>query len=154
MGRSGRCGARGYSLTELAVVIAVIGILAVLGLPMFVTYLRAATLRAGSEEMATILNDARQLAISSNSTVCVTRTSATSLSYHVGACGNAAYVGAGTDTAGNVNLSTAVQVTTDPQVTFTYLGAATPGGVFTLQNPVNGATQTVTVLTSGRITIP
>ena len=147
-------GARGFTITELMVVVAVLGILAVLGMPMFLTYWRAATLRAGAEEVATILNDARQFAISSNNTVCVTRNTVTTFQYHVGACGNAAYIGAGTDTNGDVRLSTAVQVTNDPQVTFTYLGAATPGGVYTLQNPVNGATQTVTVVTSGRITIP
>ena len=139
---------------ELVVVIAVIGILAVLGLPMFVTYYRAATLRAGAEEVATILNDARQLAISSNNTVCIARNTVTTFQYHVGTCAAAVYIGAGTDTSGDVRLSTAVQITNDPGVTFTYLGAATPGGVYTVQNPVNGATQTVTVLTSGRITIP
>ena len=154
MGARGRAGTGGFTLMELVVVIAVIGILAVLGLPMFVTYYRAATLRAGAEELATILNDARQFAISSNNSVCITRDSVTTVRYHVGTCGAAAYVGTGTDTNGDVRLSTAVQITNDPQVTFTYLGAATPGGVYTVQNPVNGATQTVTVVTSGRITIP
>ena len=141
-------------MTELMAVVAVIGILAVLAMPMFLTYWRAATLRAGAEEVATILNEARQTAISSNNTVCVTRSTVTTLQYHVGACGNAAYVGTGTDTNGDIRLTTAVQITNDPQVTFTYLGAATPGGIYTVQNPVNAATQTVTVVTSGRITIP
>jgi prepilin-type N-terminal cleavage/methylation domain-containing protein len=149
-----RSTARGYTLTELIVVIAVIGILAVLGLPMFLTYWRAATLRAGSEELVTVLNNARQLAISSNNIVCVTRSAATSVQYHVGSCGSAVYIGQNTDGNGNVNLATAVQIANDPRPIFTYLGAAPPGGVFTVQNPVNGSTRTVTVMASGRITTP
>jgi type IV fimbrial biogenesis protein FimT len=144
---------RGFSMTELMVVVAVIGIIAVLGIPSFVTYWQGATLRAGAEELMTVLNGARQLAISSNGTVCVT-TSTTTIQYHVGACGNAAYVGPGTDSSGNMRLSSAVQITNNPQVAFTYLGGASTAGAYTVRNPVNNTTQTVTVLASGRITVP
>lgn len=147
-------GARGFTMVELMVVVAVVGILAVLGLPMFLTYWQTATLRAGSEEIATILNGARQLAISSNDVVCVTTSSTTSVQYHVGSCGAAAYVGPGTDSTGRVTLTSAVQITSNPQVTFTYLGAASTAGVYTVTNPVNLKTQTVRVTASGRITIP
>jgi prepilin-type N-terminal cleavage/methylation domain-containing protein len=148
-----RPDARGFSMTELMVVVAVIGIIAVLGIPSFVTYWQSATLRAGAEELMTVLNDARQLAIASNTTVCVTA-STTTIQYHVGACGNAAYVGPGTDSSGNMRLASAVQITNDPQVAFTYLGGASTAGAYTVRNPVNNTTQTVTVTASGRITVP
>jgi Tfp pilus assembly protein FimT len=123
-------------------------------LPTFITYWRTATLRAGSEELATILNNARQLAISSNNTVCVSTSGTTAVQYHVGTCGSAVYIGQGTDSTGAVTLASAVQIMNNPQVTFTYLGGASQSGAYTVQNPVNGSTQTVTVTTSGRITIP
>jgi len=144
---------RGFTMIELMVLIAIIGIVSAFGLPSFVTYWQSATLRAGSEELMTVLNDARQLAISSNTTVCVT-TATTTIQYHVGACGNAAYVGPGTDSSGNIRLASAVQITNNPQVAFTYLGGASTSGVFTVRNPVNSTTQTVTVTASGRIRMP
>lgn len=149
----GRNAARGFSMVELMVVVAVIGIVAAFGLPTFVTYWQGATLRAGAEELMTVLNNARQLAIASNSTVCVT-TSTTAIQYHVSTCGSATYVGPGTDGSGNIRLTSAVQITNNPQVAFTYLGGASTGGVYTVRNPVNSTTQTVSVTASGRITMP
>ena len=101
----------------------------------------------------TVLNEARQLAITSNNTVCVTATT-TTIQYHVGACGNATYIGPGTDNAGNIKLTSAVQITNNPQVAFTYLGGASTSGVYNVRNAVNNTVQTVTVTASGRITIP
>jgi len=145
--------ARGFSLVELMVILAVVGIVAAFAFPSFVTYWQGATLRAGSEELATVLNNARQLAITSNNTVCVTATT-TTIQYHVGACGNATYIGPGTDNAGNIKLTSAVQITNNPQVAFTYLGGASTSGVYNVRNAVNNTVQTVTVTASGRITIP
>ena len=148
-----RKDARGFSMVELMVILAVMGIVSAFALPSFLTYWQSATLRAGSEELRTVLNDARQLAIASNNTVCVT-SSTTTIHYRVGACGNTAYVGPGTDSSGSIRLVTAVRITNNPQVTFTYLGGASTSGAYTVQNPVTGTTQTVTVTASGRITIP
>ena len=47
---------RGFSMVEPLVIVAVIGITAVLGYPYVTTYLQAATLRAGAQELATIIN--------------------------------------------------------------------------------------------------
>jgi prepilin-type N-terminal cleavage/methylation domain-containing protein len=145
--------ARGFSLIELIVVAIIIGILSVIAMPMFLSYYRGATLRAGAEEIATILNTARQLAITSNNTVCVSATTS-GVQYHVGACSNATYIGPGTASNGNIAFATLVTITNNPQVTFSYLGGATVSGAYNVQNPVNGTVQTVTVTASGRITIP
>jgi prepilin-type N-terminal cleavage/methylation domain-containing protein len=144
---------RGFSMVELLVILAVIGIVSAFALPSFLTYWQGATLRAGAEELVTVLNEARQLAITSNNTVCVTTTT-TTIQYHVGACGNATFIGPGTDSSGNIKLTSAVQITNNPQVTFTYLGGAGASGIFSVRNPVNSTTQTVSVTPSGRITIP
>ena len=61
---------------------------------------------------------------------------------------------AGTDNSGNIKLTSAVQITNNPQVAFTYLGGASTSGVYNVRNAVNNTVQTVTVTASGRITIP
>lgn len=145
--------ARGFTMMELMVVCVVIGIMSAIGIPMFLTYYRSAILRAGAEEVMVILNDARQLAINQNTTVCVSA-STTSLQYHVGSCASATYVGPGTDASGNIKFQSAVQISNNPQVTFSYLGGATVSGAYTVLNPMNNGTMTVTVNAAGRISIP
>src|SRR2546422_10521811 len=56
----------GFSLAELIVVVAMIGLLATLGLPQFMSYWRSAPTTAGASELATALSHARQLAITGN----------------------------------------------------------------------------------------
>jgi len=59
-------------MTELLVVIAVVGIIMAVSVPTLWTYFRTAALRGAAEELVTVLNGARQLAIRTNATVCVT----------------------------------------------------------------------------------
>ncbi|MBF8257353.1 MAG: hypothetical protein HW375_2260, partial [Anaerolineales bacterium] len=54
---------RGFSLAELMVLLAVIGALFSLSLPAFVTYYRAARVRAAAAAVAAYVNQGRQLAI-------------------------------------------------------------------------------------------
>jgi prepilin-type N-terminal cleavage/methylation domain-containing protein len=145
--------ARGFTMMELIVVCVVIGIMSAIALPMFLSYYRSAILRAGAEEVMVILNDGRQLAINQNTTVCVSA-STTSLQFHIGSCASATYTGPGTDSSGNIKFQSPVQITNNPGVTFSYLGGATVSGSYTVQNPVNSATMTVTVNAAGRISIP
>lgn len=144
---------RGISLAELLVVVAVIGIVTAMSAPMFLSYWRSATLNGGAQELRTILNRARSVAISQNTTVCVKR-STTKVQFLTGGCAGTVWTGPGTDGNGLFTLQNGVTVTTDPQVVFNYLGAATTAGSYTVQNPVNNATTTVTVALSGRVTIP
>jgi Tfp pilus assembly protein FimT len=149
-------------MTELLVVVALAGILLAVSVPTMWTYFRTAALRAGAEELVTVLNTARQLALSTNTTVCVTNTGAPlfRMQYRVGSCGGAVWTGTATDAAGNVVLTGGMQVAGTNNLCFSYLGAGTPtpapcvnAAVFTVTNPVGGATMNVTVASTGRTRI-
>ncbi len=150
---------RGFSLTELAVVVAVLGAIAALAVPTLWTYLRTATLRAGAEEAVTVLNGARQLAIRMNTTVCVSN-EGTRAQYRVGGCGAAAWTGVGTDANGHIRLANRLQVSGTNHLCFNYLGAGTTtpapctaNGTLTITNPAGGATLDVVMATTGRLRI-
>ncbi len=145
---------RGFNLTEILVVVTVIAIITTVGVPAFLSYWRAATLKGGAQELRTILNRARQVAVSQNTTVCVVQ-SANKVQFLTGGCTGAVWTGPGTDGSGWLTLQNGINVTsTTANVVFNFMGAATTGGVYTVQNPMDNATQTVTVSLPGRITIP
>lgn len=152
-------GTRGFTLTELVVVVAMIGIITAVSVPTLWTYFRSAALRGGAEEAVTVLNSARQLAIRLNTTVCVTN-DATVVQYHVGACAAAAWTGPGTDPGGNIRLANGITVSGTNNLCFNYLGAGstTPApcnanGTLTVTNPAGGGTMSVVMATTGRIRI-
>lgn len=133
-----------------------IGILGTVTAPMLVSYWKAATLKAGAQELATLLNGARQLAIKDNTSVCVAQ-SGTRVQYLKGSspCGTGTvWTGPGTDSSGWFTLANSVEVTaTTANVVFAYLGNATTAGAYTVRNPVDSKTLTVTVASSGRVSI-
>src|SRR6185503_1058625 len=92
----------GFTLAELIMVIAVIGILAVMAVPSFLRYYHAAGLKSGAQQVVALVNQARELAIKEDRNVCVTLPSATQMNYRLGTCAGSAWVGAGTDAAGNI----------------------------------------------------
>jgi prepilin-type N-terminal cleavage/methylation domain-containing protein len=145
----------GFSLIELIVVVALIGILAVLGMPQMISYWRTSTTTAAAQELAAAVNRARQLAISSNTNYCAT-VSGSHISYKSNTSttcgGGAVWTGPGTRSDGTIPLANNITVTGGP-VTFTPLGAAAQAGTFTVTNP-NGGTRTVVVAASGRVTLP
>jgi prepilin-type N-terminal cleavage/methylation domain-containing protein len=150
---------RGFTIAELTVVVAILGIVAATGVPSLWTYLRTATLRAGAEEMAAVLNGARHLAIRMNTTVCVTN-DGSRVQYHVGTCGGAAWTGVGTDAEGHIQLANQLGVSGAPNLCFNYLGAgsATPApcaanGTLTVTIPSGEATVQVVMATTGRVRI-
>jgi len=144
--------ARGFSLAELSMVAAMIGLLAVLATPTFLSYWRSSTLGAGAGELAAAVNLGRQVAISRNTTVCV-QVSGTSVVMRTGGCGGTLWTGPGTDGSGVVRLANTLQVSSGGNVVFTGLGAASTPGSFTVTNPVDGAIRTVVVSTSGRVAV-
>jgi prepilin-type N-terminal cleavage/methylation domain-containing protein len=145
--------ARGFTLVELIVLVAVVGIIMTVSAPAFLSYWRGATLRGGAQEFATILNRARQLAIAQNTSVCVNQ-STNKVQFVIGSCGGTVWLGPGTDGAGWFTLQNDINVSsTTANVVFNYLGAATTAGAYTVKNPNNNSTMSVTVALSGRVTI-
>ena len=146
---------RGFTLAELVILIAVIGILSVMAVPSFLRYYQAATLKSGAQQFATLVNQAREQAIKENGKLCVKMSSPTQMMYTRINCAGTAWVGPGTDAAGNINLPpsiTAAVLVASP--IFDYVGsAATQAGGFTLTNTQTGATLTVSVAASGRVTV-
>lgn len=148
-------GQAGFSATELLVVIAVIGILMAASMPFIISVLRTSALRAGAEEFATVLGQARQLAIKDNTSICV-RVNANTAQYQIATCAGAVWTGPGTDAAGIIRLAN--NITISPAVPgadtvlFTYIGLANPV-TFTVTNPQDLRTLSVNVAASGRISI-
>jgi prepilin-type N-terminal cleavage/methylation domain-containing protein len=145
---------RGFTLAELILVCAVIGILSVMAVPAFLRYYQAATLKASAQQVVTLVNQAREIAIKQNDSVCVKLPSATLMIYAVGGCTGSAWVGPGTDAAGNIKLPSAITMTASANPIFNYVGSALPIATYTLTNTQTNATLTVSVAASGRITIP
>ena len=147
--------ARGFTLVELMVVLAVAGALATLVAPTLSSYARTAALQAAARELATSINLGRQLAISRNIAVCVEVASATNIRLRTGGCGGVIWTGPGTDGAGAIRISDpgALQLSSTANVVFTSLGAATPAGTYTLTNPTNNTTRTVVVAATGRVSV-
>jgi prepilin-type N-terminal cleavage/methylation domain-containing protein len=144
----------GFSLVELSVVVAMIGILAILAGPQFMSYWRTSATTAAATELATVVNRARQLAISGNQLYCaeVTGTSIRYRSNTNATCTvGTIWTGTGTDANGVIQLSNSMQASGGP-VVFTQLGAAALAGTFTVANP-NGGTRNVVVAASGRVTV-
>jgi Tfp pilus assembly protein FimT len=144
-------------MAELLVVCAVIGILSALAYPYFTTYLQSAALKAGAQELATIINGARQLAIARNVNVCMTLSGNNAL-YRLNASaacgGGTVFVGAMTKSDGTIALSNDIQVSgTTANVVFSNLGAAAPAGTYTVRNTTTNRTMSVVVAASGRVTI-
>ena len=163
----------GFSLAELIVVVAVLGVLMVVGMPSFISYRRNATIKGGAQEFVALLNQGRQFAVKENQTVCVNSDVAfpnygTKVQYTLRSgtncaattkCTSNSYTPpcvltfAGSDGSGYVTLSNRVewrQPTTD--IYFTYLGAAGIGATVLLRAIDNTAsTSTVTVAVSGRV---
>jgi Tfp pilus assembly protein FimT len=147
-------GCAGYSVTELVVVCAVIGLMAVMTIPFFVTYYQAAAARAGSQQVVVLLNQARGLAIKENDNICVQLPSATQMRMRLTGCGGAIWVGPGTDAVGLMTLPQGFTLAAPGDVVFNYLGAALPATTFTLTNSTTGATTTISVALTGRVTSP
>ena len=145
---------RGFTLAELIILIAVIGILAVMAVPSFIRYYQSAKLKSGAQQFATLVNQARELAIKENGRLCVKMASPSQMVYARINCSGTAWIGLGTDAAGNISLPPDITAAAGTNPIFDYVGSATSqAGSFTLTNTQTGATLTGAVAASGRVTI-
>ena len=144
----------GFSVTELVVVIALIGVLFVMTVPFFLSYYQAAAARANVQEVITLFNQARELAIKQNDVVCVNMPTNTQMAFLLSSCAGTAWTGAGTDSAGNINLPQGFTIGPLTNVTFNYLGAAGAATTYTMTNSTTGQTSTISIALTGRVTSP
>ena len=159
MVRERLCGLneRGFSMAELLMVVAVVGILTALGTPFFMRYMQSASLKAGAQELATIISGARQLAIARNTNACVSLTGNQAI-YKTGVsstcAGGSTYVGPGTKPDGSLPLSNSITITgTTANVVFSPLGAALMAGTYTVRHPTTNLTLSIVVATGGRVMV-
>ena len=132
---------------------AIISIITVVSVPWMITYWRAATLRAGAQELAAGLNRARQVAVTQSRNVCV-EVVGNRYRYWLNACGGGTPLsGPGTDGTGFYGMTNNIGVIANQNPVFGYLGAANPGATFTVTNPQGGGTLSVVVAASGRVQI-
>lgn len=150
----------GFSLAELLVVLGVIGILAVISLPILVDVLQAQQTKGAAQELVTLLNQARQLAIATNSRYRVEIDTVNNrLRFAQSTDGGATYnpqIGAGTDGAGYRGLENQARISavniTPPNFTFNHLGTGNQGTI-TVQDSRSNSSLGVVVATTGRIRI-
>lgn len=151
--RARRIDARGFTLAELGMVLAVVGLLSAIAAPALLSYWQTSTLGAGALELAGTINHARQLAISLNAPVCVAtdRGRLRLESVSANACMGVPLAVSG-PTAFELASGLVVE-NAGPSVVLTSLGAAIPGGTFSVTHPVTGARRTVVIAASGRVSV-
>ena len=142
----------GWSLAELAVVMAVIGTLFSFALPAFVNYYQTAQVRGAASDVAAYINQGRQLAIQLNCSVSVVIAPAgISLNRQANCQTSGVWIGAGTDGAGNIPVPDRITLTPTATPIFTSLGAAAPAATVTVSNGTHSLN--VLVSASGRVTV-
>jgi Tfp pilus assembly protein FimT len=147
---------QGFTVAELVVICAIIGIVSTIAIPTFMNALQTMRSRGAVAEMKTGLNRAKQLAITTRQNICVQAVAGGGYRFLLGGCLGGAWIGTGTTAAGNLILSNNVAITNGGNgPVFTPLGTVTNGvnSTFTLAPPA-GPTSTVTVTPAGRITSP
>jgi type II secretory pathway pseudopilin PulG len=148
-------GGGGFSLIEILIAIGVTAVVVIVGIPMMVSYYHNAQNTAGAQHVRTLLNQARQIAIDDKALVCVLVPTPTQVAFVTDpSCSGPAWRGSITDAAGNIRLQPGFTVSASANPVFDYLGRALPPATYTVTNSSTGSTLTVTVATSGRITIP
>jgi prepilin-type N-terminal cleavage/methylation domain-containing protein len=144
----------GYSMAELIVVVAIIGIMAFIAVPFMLSYIPGATVNYAATELQSGLNRAKFLAVSTRQQVCV-QPAAGGYQFLTGGCAGAVWLGTGTSSTGVFGVSNNVTVALSAGLNpiFNQFGVAAQTGTFTVTG-ATGLQQTVTVQASGAVTIP
>ena len=156
--RSGRFVARteqGYTLAELLVVLAVIGIMAFIAVPFLLTYTSGATIDYGARELRSGLNRAKLMAVTTRQPVCVQPTADGYQFFQNTTCTGTPWSGTGTDANGVFRLSNNMTATlaAGANPVFNQFGVAVQTGTLRVTGPTGGS-MTVSVEASGRVRIP
>ena len=153
--QSDRTISGGFTVVELLVLVAVIAIVTAIGTPFYLSFQRAQETTGAARELVTALSQARQLAITRNTSFSVElQTSPQNrLRFCSGTAtpcpGGAVWVGAGTDGSGWMTVDNAVRIVLGPRITFSSLGAATASGTLRVQNSSQTSCLDVAVSPSG-----
>jgi len=92
-------------LSEFLVVIAITGVLISVTVPIVLSYYHNAQNTTGAQQIRTILNQARQIAIDQRTFVCVQVTAPTQMAFYASPdCTGSPWLGSITDAAGNITL--------------------------------------------------
>jgi Tfp pilus assembly protein FimT len=151
---------RGFSLIEIVVIMAVIGAIALLTIPMFVTFTQAQRTQGAARQLVALLNQARQLAITRNTFFSV-EVQSTPQGAQVRFCWGPVtpcptsnvWTGPGTRADGWMTFPNRDRIPVAPSITFSSLGAATPAGTLRVQNAEGTSCLDVVVSPAGRIRI-
>jgi type IV fimbrial biogenesis protein FimT len=149
---------RGFTLVELLIVIALLVVVAAIGAPFYLSYQRAQETNGAARELITMLNQARQLAITRSTSFSVEaqanpQNRVRLCSGAVTPCPGGIWTGPETDTAGWRVLDNGSRITQNPRITFSSLGAATTAGTLRVQNSSATGCLDVVVSPSGRVRI-
>ena len=147
---------QGFTLVELVIIVGIISLLAVPTTIAFLNFQRTQALNGAAQQMVNHLNQARQLAITANTSYKIEfDTTNNKLRFlRPATCSSSctAWTGPGTDGSGWRTLENGAQIACAPSttITFNYMGTGTSGTV-----QVKAATGTdsryVTVGTTGRV---
>jgi prepilin-type N-terminal cleavage/methylation domain-containing protein len=152
--RQARRRQAGFTLVEVLLAVAIIGIISAIATPMLLSYYQGAQVRVAAEQVTTFLNQGRQLAITQNGPVCV-HISQTAMHYHLGTCGaGATWIGPGTDAAGNFPVPAGITLSPlNANVSFNYLGGTIAPATLTITHTASEQMANVVVALSGRVSI-
>ena len=144
----------GYSLAELLVVVAIVGIMAFLAVPFLTTYIASASVNYAAREVQGSLNRARLMAVATRQSVCV-QIVAGGYQFVQGTCGGTVWKGPGTDGAGTFQMGAGLTLAQNSGASpiFNQFGTATQWGSFRVT--ASGAPQqTISVNAAGGVSIP
>jgi prepilin-type N-terminal cleavage/methylation domain-containing protein len=154
-----RTASGGYSLIELVVVIGILGVLSAIAIPTILSYVEAEKIKGAAREVVALLNQARQLAVTRNISFSVEGDMSPQNRFRfcsgtLTPCPDGTvWIDPATDANGWIRLDNGVLLVAAPGITFTALGAATPGGRLRVQHPTDPTCLDVVVSPSGRATI-